>query len=112
MLIFEQSMIGPVHPAAAEDLAIRVEFAHEQPVALSRTMDLCLLESGLRPDVAEMLKKWWNAEGEILHEMKTQGARVIAVRNRFDKAYVFCITGAASGDRTHDILSHSQAFCR
>jgi hypothetical protein len=22
------------------------------------------------------------------------------------------VSGAASGDRTHDILSHSQAFCR
>jgi hypothetical protein len=57
MLIFEQSMIEPTRPAVSEELAIRGEFAHEQPVALSRTMDLCLLESGLRPDVAEMLKK-------------------------------------------------------
>jgi hypothetical protein len=24
----------------------------------------------------------------------------------------FILIGAASGDRTHDILSHSQAFCR
>ena len=27
-----------------------------------------------------------------------------------DKSFI--ISGAASGDRTHDILSHSQAFCR
>ena len=25
---------------------------------------------------------------------------------------LFFYIGAASGDRTHDILSHSQAFCR